>query len=56
MGCHQIVPSEQAPWHFPYYRPLEPVIGLAESETRWRGMTTDVLPDGLFDLPDGQIT
>jgi hypothetical protein len=23
--------------------PLEPVIGLAEGETRWRGMTTDIL-------------
>jgi hypothetical protein len=30
--------------------PLEPVIGLAEGETRWRGMT--VLPI----VPDGQIT
>jgi hypothetical protein len=55
MGCHRIILSEQAPWHPPYQRPPEPVIGLAEGEARWRGVTTDVLPDGLFDLPDGQI-
>jgi hypothetical protein len=43
--------------------PLEPVIGLAEGETRWRGMTTVVVVLGMpkrpaseTDLPDGQIT